>query len=151
MCINLLAQCQTYTTHLMDFRDNMLLLMQVMMIQPKRSWTSSWRWRHCSWPVGRPVQQEAHFECFLLKSAHLFSALSVPSGKESAWHCRRHKRQGFDLWVRKIPWRRKQQSNPVFLPGKFQGHRSLVGYSPWGCKEAYMSEHAHMHYDALYI
>ena len=24
--------------------------------------------------------------------------------------------------------------NPVFLPGKSHGQRSLVGYSPWGCK-----------------
>ena len=24
---------------------------------------------------------------------------------------------------------------PVFLPGKFHGKRSLVGYSPWGCKD----------------
>ena len=23
---------------------------------------------------------------------------------------------------------------PVFLPGKFYGQRSLVGYSQWGCK-----------------
>ena len=23
-------------------------------------------------------------------------------------------------------------STPVILPGKFQGQRSLVGYSPWG-------------------
>ena len=24
---------------------------------------------------------------------------------------------------------------PVFLPGEFHGPRSLVGYSPWSCKE----------------
>ena len=24
---------------------------------------------------------------------------------------------------------------PVFLPGKSDRQRSLVGYSPWGCKE----------------
>ena len=24
---------------------------------------------------------------------------------------------------------------PVFLPGEFHGQRSLVGYSPWGCKK----------------
>ena len=34
-----------------------------------------------------------------------------------------------------IPWRRKWQPTPVFLPGKFHGYRSLVGYSPWGHKE----------------
>ena len=26
-------------------------------------------------------------------------------------------------------------TTPVFLPGKSHGHRSLVGYSPWGSKE----------------
>ena len=45
-------------------------------------------------------------------------------------------RPGFDLWVRKIPWRRKWQSTPVLLPGKSHGQRSLVGYSPWGLKES---------------
>ena len=43
-------------------------------------------------------------------------------------------RHEFDSWVGKIPWRRKWQATPVFLPGKSHGQRSLVGYSPWGCK-----------------
>ena len=30
---------------------------------------------------------------------------------------------------------------PVFLPGEFNGQRSLVGYSPWGLKESDMTEH----------
>ena len=29
-------------------------------------------------------------------------------------------------WVGKIPWRRKWQPTPLFLPGKFLGQRSLV-------------------------
>ena len=37
-------------------------------------------------------------------------------------------------WVGKIPWRRKGQPTAVFLPGEFHEQRSLVGYSPWGCK-----------------
>ena len=35
------------------------------------------------------------------------------SGKESTCQCGRHRRLGFDLWVRKIPWR--IFSIPVFL------------------------------------
>ena len=35
-------------------------------------------------------------------------------------------------WARKIPWRRKWQPTPVFLPGKSHRQRSLVGYSPCG-------------------
>ena len=31
------------------------------------------------------------------------------------------KRRGFDPRVRKIPWRRKWQHAPVFLPGKSRG------------------------------
>jgi len=38
------------------------------------------------------------------------------SGKESTCQCRRCRRHGFDPWVRKISWRRKWQSTPVFLP-----------------------------------
>ena len=41
----------------------------------------------------------------------------------------------YNSWVGKIPWRRKWQSTPVFLSGKFHGQRSLAGCSPWGHKE----------------
>ena len=47
-----------------------------------------------------------------------------------------HRRLRFNPWVEKIPWSRKWQPTAVFLPGEFQGQRSLVGYSPRGCKEA---------------
>ena len=43
---------------------------------------------------------------------------------------------GFVSWFGKIPWKRKWQFTPVFLPGKSYGQRSLVGYSPWGHKES---------------
>ena len=42
----------------------------------------------------------------------------------------------FDPWVGKIPWRRKWQPTPVFLPGEFHGQRSLAGYSPRDGKES---------------
>ena len=37
-------------------------------------------------------------------------------------------------WIRKIPWRRKWQPTPVFLPGESH-QRSLVVYSSKSCKE----------------
>ena len=40
------------------------------------------------------------------------------SGKEPACQCRRHKRHRFNLWARKILWRRGWQPTPVFLPGE---------------------------------
>ena len=49
-------------------------------------------------------------------------------------------RPGFNPWVGKILWRRKWQSTPVFLPGKFHGQRSLADYSPWVLKELDMTE-----------
>ena len=65
--------------------------------------------------------------------------------KESICQCRRRRRHGFDPWVRKIPWSKKWQPIVVFLPGKSHGQRSLVGYSPWGCKESDMIEQLGMH------
>ena len=64
------------------------------------------------------------------------------SGKESTCQSRRCR---FDPWVRKIPWRRKWQSTPMFLPSKSHGQRILMGYSLWGCKELDMTEHTHMY------
>ena len=46
------------------------------------------------------------------------------------------RRPAFSPWVGKIPWRRKWQSTPVFLPEKSHGQRSLAGYSLWGHKES---------------
>ena len=57
------------------------------------------------------------------------------SSKEGACQCRRHR---VDPWVGKIPWRRKWQPTPVFLPEKLHEQRSLVGYSPH--KELDMTE-----------
>ena len=44
-----------------------------------------------------------------------------------------------------IPWSRKWQPTPVFLPGKSPGQRTLVGYSPWDQKESDITEHHHLH------
>ena len=49
-----------------------------------------------------------------------------------------------ETWVqflgRKIPWRRERLPILVFLPGEFQGQRSLGGYCPWDHKESDMTE-----------
>ena len=45
-----------------------------------------------------------------------------------------HGRLGFDPWAGKIPWERERQPVLAFLPGKSHGQRSLVGFSPQGCK-----------------
>ena len=50
-------------------------------------------------------------------------------GKDGKWG-----RPRFDPQVGKIPWRRKWQPTPVFLPGEPHGQRRLAGCSPWGHK-----------------
>ena len=59
------------------------------------------------------------------------------SGKEFACQCGTCR---FDPCIRKIPWRRKWQPTPVFLPGESHGQRSLAAYSPWNRKESDMPE-----------
>ena len=39
-----------------------------------------------------------------------------------------------------IPWKRPWQPTPMFLPGKFHGQRTHVGYIPQGCKESGRTE-----------
>ena len=79
-----------------------------------------------------------------LPSLHTLSSapsLRWQSGKEPTHHCKRRKRRGFNYWVGKIPWSRKQQPAPVFLPGKSRGQRSLKGYNAQGCEESDAPEH----------
>ena len=100
----------------------------------KAGWTQAWS----------PTQSPGSHSC-----PHLWfypcvqSVTSFPggaSGKEPACQSRRLKRQGFDPWVGKIPWRRAWQPTPIFLPGESHGQRSLGGYSPWGCTESDTTE-----------
>ena len=71
-----------------------------------------------------------------------FSFQYLPSQEGLPWWVRQgrislsFRRPGFDLWVGKILWRREWQPTPIFLPREFHGQRSLLGYSPWGCKES---------------
>ena len=52
-----------------------------------------------------------------------------------------------ETWVQSLgqedPLEKEMQPTPVFLPGKFHGWRSLVGYGPWDCKELDTTEQLH--------
>ena len=94
-----------------------------------------------SGPSGIPVPSSP--------AMYIYQVLSIfvgfPGGsavEESSCQCRRRRRCKFDSWFWKIPWRRKWQPTPVFLTGESHRHRGLVGYSPWGCKESDMTDHA---------
>ena len=88
------------------------------------------------------------FICKKTELAHYHPIRGLPrwlSDKESTCQWRIHSRWGFYPWVGKIPWSRKWQPTPVFLPGKFQEQRSLEGYSIWGRKESDTTEHTCTH------
>ena len=85
------------------------------------------------------VHQRSHFE-------KLYCSPRWCSGKESACQCRRLKRGKFNPWAGKIPWGRKWQPIPVFLPEKFHGQRSLASNCPWGYKsQTQRSTHTYTH------
>ena len=96
-----------------------------------------------------------HILCFafLAIPIHLyFSQLlqNLPGfGTELPWCLRRQStclqcgKPRFDPWVGKMPWKRKWQPTPVFLPGESHGCRSLEGYSPRGRKELDPTERLH--------
>ena len=55
----------------------------------------------------------------------------------SLFHYFNNANKYYFMWHR---WKRKWQPTPVFLPGESHGWRSLVGYSPRGCKESDTTE-----------
>ena len=70
--------------------------------------------------------------------------LGFPGGsvvKNLSANAGKSQRHRLDPWVGKMPWRRKWQPTPVFLPGESHGQRSLAGYSPSGHKESDVTEH----------
>ena len=43
------------------------------------------------------------------------------------------------------PLEKDMAAHSSVLAGKWRGERSLVGYSPWGCKELDMTQRTHTH------
>ena len=73
--------------------------------------------------------------------------ISEPPGGSDGKVCLQCRRPKFNPWVGKIPWRRKWQPTPVFLPGKSHGQRSLEGgYSSLSHKQSDMTEQLHFHF-----
>ena len=72
-------------------------------------------------------------------SSHPFKGLSV---KESTRQCR----DAGDMGLIPVSWRSHARGNgnpfQYSCLEKFHGQRSLVGYSPWDCKELDMTYHA---------
>ena len=70
--------------------------------------------------------------------------MGFPGGPVSkASVCLQCRRPGFDPWIGKIPWSRKWQPTPVFLPGESHRQKSLVDYSPRSHTESDTTEQQH--------
>ena len=82
---------------------------------------------------------------------HTYTYMGLPGasdGKESAcnaWD------QGSIPGLGKIPWRRKCQPSPVFLPGEFHGQGSLAAYSPWDHRESDTTEQPTHTYTHIFL
>ena len=76
---------------------------------------------------------------------NLFKSLGFPkwlSGKESACNAGAESSipgSGGSPGSGRSPGEGNGNPTPVFLPRKSHGQRSLVGYSPWDCKESHMT------------
>ena len=100
-------------------------------MQKENGWNIESVFRAVTWKRNLPIE-------------HYYKDKGLPSwcsGKETTCQCRRCKRPGFDPWVRKMPWRRRWQPTPVFLPG------SPTSDSPWGLKELDATEQLIAHTD----
>ena len=71
------------------------------------------------------------------QSISFLGLLGGISGKESTCQCRRH---GFNPWVGKIPWSRKWQPIPVFLPENPMDRRVWWSTVQQGHKESDTTE-----------
>ena len=70
-------------------------------------------------------------EAILLLGDNFTIKMGFPAGSAvNNLLANQYRKEGFDPWVGKIPWSRKWQPTPVFLPGKSHGQRSLADYSP---------------------
>ena len=75
----------------------------------------------------------------------IFLGSKITAGDDCSSEIKRHLLLGGKAMTNlgNMPWRRKWQPTPVFLPGKSHGRWSLVGYCPWGCKESDITEQLH--------
>ena len=132
-CIILIATCQ------LDFQVQSPKTMKYVVINYILTLDNDLKWLRATKMMTMIATAACHLLCITLGIKLLTYSFSKGfpwwlSGKESACNagdCLQHSSTGFNPWVGKIPWRRKWQPTPVFLPGKCHWQRGLAGYSPW--------------------
>ena len=100
---------------------------------------------HCSWAdstccIQRAISQACRGACSLCEPKQGNGASQVAQWWRTRLQCRRHR---FNLWVRKMRWRRAWQPTAVFLPWKNPINRGAwwATVQGLGCKESDMTEH----------
>ena len=75
----------------------------------------------------------------LIYSIHMYDQAGLPrwlSGKESTCQCRRLRRQGFNPWIGKIPWKGEMATHSSILAWTIPWTEEPGGHSPWPRKES---------------
>ena len=134
MGLSELAYCQGYETGSMRWKN---IPAQILICKTSRE-VSEQKTLGTQGPLSLNVPQWHidYFELKLLREDPMQESSQVTLVVKNPCQCRRHKRCWFNPWIRKIPWRRAQQPIPIFLPGESHQQRSVVAYSPQGCKES---------------
>ena len=79
-------------------------------------------------PPSSWVQQPSKTHAFPLTISQV-----APVAKNPPAHAG-DRRQGFDPWAQKSPWRGARPPTPVSVPGEACGQEGLAGCGPWGSK-----------------
>ena len=94
----------------------------------------NWKWEECTKKYyTNPKQKKAT----LLSVKENLETIKISRNEKRHFKMKKETKDLRDNTIvnlcasKKIPWTRKWQPIPVFLPGKFHWQRS---YSPWGCK-----------------
>ena len=104
-------------TNVRDYVTHRSSLKEILkaVLKPKRKWMHMEIW-------GAWRKDDIFINMSVTLSNRLPRSLS---DKESACQCKRCRKCRFSPLVGKIPWRKKRQPIPVFLPGESHGQRSL--------------------------
>ena len=136
-------------------RPDLLWFMGLQRVGHDWATEMNWRWHFkfylrkilknsTKYPNLKFWERVEHISFWVLINSAFCLLRGFPSGSDCKSVCLQWRRPRFDHWVGKIPWRRKWQPTPVFLPGKSHGLRSLR-YRPRGRKELDTTERLHFH------
>ena len=109
----------------------------------KIPWRREWnQLQYSCWenPMGSQIR---HNWAIYTTTTTLMIKEGFPGGAWWRIHLPVQETQEMQVWslCQKIPWSRKWQPTPVFLPGKFHGQSSLTSYNSLCYKESEMTEH----------